>query len=138
MKCKCTHCSECECDAGAACDRKCRSGSHNVSADRGAPAPAVASQRIGRATENCSEVTDKDNVPLLSSDNCENVELMPLIVRVLISNKYLRSHLCTAFTCCGHNSSLLYTTALLYIVTDCNSWPIAIAHLLLFYTLLQL
>ena len=50
--CKCPHCSEC--DAGAACDRKCRSGPHAVSADRGAPAAAVASQRTGRAAENCS------------------------------------------------------------------------------------
>jgi len=51
---KCTHCSECQCGAGAACDRRCRSGPHVVSADRGAPAAAVASQGTGRATENCS------------------------------------------------------------------------------------
>ena len=52
------------------------------------------------------QVTGKDNVPLLCSDTCENVELIPLIVSVFLWNKYFRSYLRTVITCCGHDRSI--------------------------------
>ena len=51
---KCTHCSESECESGAACDKNAEVAPTLSPQTEESPAAAVGGQRTGRAPENCS------------------------------------------------------------------------------------